>query len=166
MSGLHLEKMTLSPLQAKKLMQGKRVKLIASHLHGKDPVHLTKRQLNKLQKNRKLKKGMMLAFSPKQVKHHAKHGGNIFSSIGNFFKKTIPSGVKKAYTATKDVVTDPAFKKNFKKYFDYSFHMPASLLRKVPGMDAIGTVSDALKSVGVGLKRTKVGKRVKGGDFD
>lgn len=161
MSGFHVAHVHLSPTQVQKLMRGHNIRLTHANLmKASHPVHLTKRQHNKLMKHKKLGRGMMLQFSPKQVRHHLKHGGSIFSKIGNFFKKTLPQGVSKAFNATKDVVTDPAFQKNFKKYFGYSFHAPATLLRKVPGLEPIGQVSDTLKSIGLGLKRKGRKRRV------
>jgi len=81
MPQFHLHKLKLSKAQMRKLAKGERVKLAYSDLHGSVPVHLTKRQLNKIQKSLSDHKGMMLQFSEKQAKHNVKRGGDFWGDL-------------------------------------------------------------------------------------
>jgi hypothetical protein len=82
----HIAKLKLSKEQGKKLLKGYRIKLTHSQLSGSIPIKLTKRQLNKLQKSKRDKVGMMLVLSPSQIRQNVKKGSGFFSDLWSGIK--------------------------------------------------------------------------------
>ncbi len=95
----HKYGLKLSMPQIRKLANGDTIRINPNHHGGTQIAHLTKTQLKKLAKALAAKKGTNLKLSVAQLNHHrkiGKSGGNIFGSIGNFFKGAYEKVVKPA----------------------------------------------------------------------
>ena len=85
--------------QIRKLAKGETIRINPKNHGGAQVIHLTKTQLTKLMKALETNKGANIKLSAAQLNHHrklGKTGGNIFSSIGNFFKGVYDKGIKPA----------------------------------------------------------------------
>lgn len=74
------------------------LRLLASHLSGKDDLHLTARQKKKLEKHKLAHKGIILKFSIRQLTYISKQGGWVLPLIGSVLGSLLPgllsTGVK------------------------------------------------------------------------
>lgn len=90
----HPLKLKLSLAEARKLMRGLGVKIHRRHIgKGIHNYHLTQSQHKKMQMTHLLNVPHMLKLSMAQIRHHAKHGGSLFSWISGVANK-IASVVK------------------------------------------------------------------------
>ena len=82
-----LTKIGLTKAQVRKLANGHGIQLTAAAIrHGSHPVHLTRTQINHLQKAAAAGKGARLSFSAKQTRHHIKMGAGFFSDFAKGFR--------------------------------------------------------------------------------
>lgn len=81
MTEYHKCQISLSKPQLSKLCKGGGVRVSNKDLSGPHTVHLTKRQCNKIAKCKRLKTGLVLKMSEKQVRHNVRHGGSLADII-------------------------------------------------------------------------------------
>lgn len=101
-------RISLSTKQAHTLASGGRIQLKQEQLKGGTEVHLTTRQLAKLQKHEAAGKGMELHLSAKQLKHHEIHGAGLFSDLVRKLSDKIKGGYHAAKERVKPIIIDGA----------------------------------------------------------
>ena len=65
-----------------------------SNLRGNDELMLTKTQIGKIKKSLANRTGTDIKISKTQIRKVAKHGGNLFSSLGSLGARVLPYAVR------------------------------------------------------------------------
>ena len=66
------------------------LRLEKSQLKGKDKIMLTKTQINKSNKSKKLNKGVDIKISKSQIRKVVQHGGSLWSSLAGLSSRILP----------------------------------------------------------------------------
>ena len=141
MTEYHKCQISLSKPQMGKLGKGLGVRVGNKDLAGSQTVHLTKRQCNKIAKCKRLKTGLVLKMSDKQIRHNVRKGGSIAEFLRQF---------------------GPYAKTVLKAVAPYAIDQLSGVAKRRYGKSApiIEGISDLVKKriSGLGAKRVKKGK--------